>query len=139
MNTVGEFINTLGQTENFQGRHWLRVDLRCTLGEEALYNFMAAPLVREVVLELAEWLQIFIQQELDHINEQKLYLDTIKAGHAFLQEVYHLAVQQGIPIKLGEVDTSLTPSEYLAAAGLVTISPEGTVKPVEPIVLFGNN
>lgn len=138
METLGEFIDLVGETKIFHGKLWLR-DFIERIGQTVYQKGRSAPFNRDTVIELSGWIIVMIQQELGHISTEELYMETKKIGHVFLNEVYQKATQHGIAVALNEIDTPITPSEQMQAAGLVTITPDGLVKPIEPTVLFGEN
>jgi len=117
---LGGFIDLVHDPENMYEEMWLQ-DCRFEIGANMWAEIKRLPLTRETVFQLSRMIALKIGEEAAHWSEEEPYGETLRHGHAFLRRIHQIAVEQGISVELQEIDIPLTPTEIMAAAGLVTL------------------
>ena len=113
MATYGEFIESVEKTEITIAKIFLEWWKKSST-EEEWAEYRQAPLTPKMVLYLAEDAANYLGERIARTDDEELYASRKKDTHAFLKEIHAKAVQLGISVELGRIDTFLTPSETLA-------------------------
>jgi len=117
---LGEFIDLAHNPQNIYEKTWLQ-DCEREVGANKWAEIRRLPLTQRTIIQLSQWIVSKIAEEAAHWSEEGPYKETLRHGHAFLQRIHQTAVEQGISVELQEIDIPLTPTESMAAAGLVTL------------------
>lgn len=118
---LGEFIDLVYDPKNMYEEMWLQDCEFLEFGAGKWAQIRRLPLTRETVIQLSQKIASKIAEEAANWSEEGPYQETLRHGHAFLQRIHRTAVEQGISVGLQEIDTPLTPTESMVAAGLVTL------------------
>lgn len=134
INTMEEFLERLrivaaNNDCDIELDYWLKILKRETdeeEGFEAWLNFLCEPLGKENVVLLADALK-----ETGHAHALRLdntfFVEMIIKIHELMRLIFFLAFDQGIQIKLMEIDGSISFCEKFEAEGLIIVNRDGNV------------
>jgi len=118
--TLEEFVDSLAETENIEAQIWLK-EFKDRIDQKQWQRLKDSPLERSLVIQFAAIMNSLIRERLDSICTEELYYSTTVSGHEFLREIYQKAIAQGIEVKENEIDSFLTYTEMMAAAGYIKV------------------
>lgn len=115
MNTLGEFIDEVVNTENISGQLIIE-EMMKTAGPENVQAYRVNPFneqwVKDLLLAIAEG----FQERLHGICTAARYQTITRDGHEFLEEVFRKATQYGLRLEPKDIDLSLSFSDGLIRA-----------------------
>jgi len=118
--TLEEFVDSLSQTKNIEGQCWLN-EFKERVDKKQWQDLKDRTLDKTLVKSFARIMAGIIMERLDSICTESLYFSTIKTGHEFLQEIHQKTLDGGIDVEKDEIDTHLTMTEMMAAAGFIKV------------------
>ncbi|MFA5188095.1 MAG: hypothetical protein WC460_01890 [Patescibacteria group bacterium] len=118
--TLGKFVDLLSQTKNLNGQEWLN-EFKVRVDKKQWQELKDTLLDKSLTIKFARIIGSLIAERLESIGTESLYHSTLICGHEFLREIHKKAFECKIEVEEKEIDTPLTATEMMAAAGFIKV------------------
>jgi len=127
--TCGDFFEAVkkASADNMYAETFIE-EWQKLVSPEQLRQYQSEILEEDQVTNFAEDAANWFSRLIAHTCGEELYAERVKGGHDFLQAIHAKCAEIGIEIELAIIDIPLTPSELMAKAGYIKVTPQGNVE-----------